>query len=80
MLKLKPEILKKDGKNQFVVLTYEDYLRVRELLEDAEDLKSLRASKARQAGARRIPLAEMKRLLRRKRSSAATPTSRRRST
>ena len=66
MLKLKPEILKKNGKKQFVVLTYEEYVRLRELLDDAEDQKSLRAAKARQAGAKRMPLAEMKRLLRRR--------------
>lgn len=66
MLKLKPEILKKNGKSQFVILTYEDYVRVREMLEDAEDLKSLRAAKARQAGAPRTSLREMKRLLRKR--------------
>ena len=64
VLKLKPEILKKNGRNEFVILTYEDYTRIREMLEDAEDLKSLRASKARQGGAQRTPLAEVKRMLR----------------
>lgn len=36
---------------------------IRELLEDAEDLRSLRSSKVRQHGAARTSLAEMKRLL-----------------
>ena len=77
MLKLKPEILKKNGKSEFVILTYEEYTRLREFLDDAEDLKSLRAAKARQAGARRTPLADVKRLLGRKSSSrgAARPRS-----
>ena len=70
MLKLKPEFLKKNGKNEFVVLTYGDFKRVQELLEDAEDLKSLRAAKARQNGASRISLAQMKRLVREKKITA----------
>jgi hypothetical protein len=51
-----------------VILTYEDYVRVRQMLQDAEELKSLLAAKARQAGAPRTSLAEVKRLLCRKSS------------
>jgi hypothetical protein len=60
-----------------------DYKAMVERLEDDADFRATEASKRRQAGAPRASLAEMKRLLRRKRSTAAkaapTPTSRRRS-
>ncbi len=63
MLKLKPEIWSKDGKKQFVVLSYEQYEAIRERLEDAEDARLLQESRKRQAGAPTISLAEMKRRL-----------------
>jgi hypothetical protein len=69
-MKIKPEFLKKDGKTEFVILTYGDFKQLQELAEDAEDLKSLRAAKARQGGAPRTSLAEMKRLLRPKKSAS----------
>jgi len=63
MLKLKPEILTKNGRKEFVVLTYEEYESVREYLEDAQDVLTLRAAKAKDADAPTIPLAEAKRRL-----------------
>jgi predicted DNA-binding protein (UPF0251 family) len=63
MLKLKPEILSKNGKKQFVVLTYEEFEAIREQLEDAEDLKALRVAKRREGRARTVPLAAVKRML-----------------
>jgi len=44
MLKLHPEILRKDGKEQFVVLPYEEFVELKERLEDAMDLLTLRAA------------------------------------
>jgi hypothetical protein len=41
MLKLHPEVLKKNGKSEFVVLPYEEFVAIQELLEDAEDLLEL---------------------------------------
>ena len=38
MLKLHPEILVKNGKKEFVVLPYEEFLAMQERLADAEDL------------------------------------------
>lgn len=46
MIELHPEILRVDGKAEFAVLPWEEFLRVRELLEDAQDVLDLRASKA----------------------------------
>jgi PHD/YefM family antitoxin component YafN of YafNO toxin-antitoxin module len=63
MLKLKPEYLKKNGKNEFVVLTVEDFDRIKEALEDAEDLRILRDAKRRGANSPTTSLAQMKRQL-----------------
>ena len=45
MIELHPEIIEKDGKKQFVVLTYEEFLAIEEALADADDLTKLRAAK-----------------------------------
>ncbi len=42
MLKVKPEYLSKRGVREFVVLTVEDYDRMRAALGDAQDLRTLR--------------------------------------
>lgn len=40
-----PEILRRDGKEQFAILPWEDYLRLRELLEDARDVLLIEEAK-----------------------------------
>ncbi|MBI4828429.1 MAG: type II toxin-antitoxin system Phd/YefM family antitoxin [Nitrospinae bacterium] len=50
MIELHPEILEKNGKKEFVILTYEEFLAIQEALEDAEDLRDLRAAKQEDAG------------------------------
>jgi PHD/YefM family antitoxin component YafN of YafNO toxin-antitoxin module len=45
MITIRPKILKKDGKKEFVVLTYEEFIKIQEELEDYEDLKVLRETK-----------------------------------
>lgn len=62
-MKLHPEILKKNGKNEFVVLPYEEFLALQERLADAEDLMELRKTKRAEAKKKSIPLAEVKRRL-----------------
>ncbi len=63
MLKLHPEILKKDGKNEFVVLPYEEYEALKELLDDYQDLLDLRAAKNAESAEPSVPLAEAKKQL-----------------
>jgi len=48
MIELHPEILKKNGKSEFVVLPYEEYTALQDLLNDYEDLLDLRAAKKEQ--------------------------------
>ena len=41
MITLHPEFLTKEGKKEFVVLTYEEFVVLQEFLEDAEDVFDL---------------------------------------
>jgi PHD/YefM family antitoxin component YafN of YafNO toxin-antitoxin module len=63
MIQLNPEFLKKNGKPEFVVLPYEEFLRIQELLADLEDLQDLRSAKAEEQNAPTLSLAETKALL-----------------
>ena len=60
MLKLHPEILVKNGKKEFVVLPYEEFLAMQERLVDVEDLLELRKAKRSERKKKSIPLAEVK--------------------
>ena len=62
MLKLHPEIVK-NGKKQFVMLPYAEFLAMQALLADAEDLLDLCKAKRAERGKKSIPLAEVKRKL-----------------
>jgi hypothetical protein len=63
MLKLHPEILVKNGKKEFVVLPYEEFLAIQERLADAEDLLELRKAKGSERRKKSIPLIDVKREL-----------------
>ena len=63
MLELHPEILRKNGRNEFVVLPYEEFLAIRERLEDAEDVLELRSAKQAEADAPTASLQDVKREL-----------------
>jgi hypothetical protein len=75
MVKVKPEYLSKRGRREFVVLTVEDFDRMKEAIEDAEDLRTLRQATARNAKARYYTAAEVDRRLR----TRATSTRRKKS-
>ena len=63
-LTLHPDILVKNGKKQFAVLPYEEFVALQERLADAKDLLELRKAKRTEGKSRSIPLAEVKRQLR----------------
>ena len=63
MLKLHPEILSKNGRKQFAVLPYEEFLAVQERLAEADDLMELRKAKRAEGKKKSIPLATVKREL-----------------
>lgn len=45
---LHAQVIRKKGNKRFVILPYQEFLRVRELLEDYEDLRDLRRAKAKE--------------------------------
>jgi hypothetical protein len=55
MIELHPEILKKNG-SQFVVLPFDEYAALQELLSDYQDLIELRTAKQEESGEATIPL------------------------
>lgn len=63
MMTLHPEILVKDGKKQFALLPYEEFMALKERLEDVEDLLQLRKAKKAEGRKRTVSLAHVKRQL-----------------
>lgn len=51
------QIIQKNGRKEFAVLPYKNFLRMQQKLEDYEDLKALRDAKADPRNRRRRPLA-----------------------
>ncbi|MEX2316659.1 MAG: hypothetical protein WD669_05880 [Pirellulales bacterium] len=62
-MKLHPEILKKNGKKEFAVLPYEEFIALQEQLAAAEDVLDLRKAKRAEGKKKSIPLADVKRKL-----------------
>lgn len=60
MLNLKPNILERDGKKAFVVLTYEEFLSIEAALEDADDLHCLKEARAEEWDAPKTALASVR--------------------
>jgi len=60
MIKIRPTIIEKNNKKEFVVLPYEDFLKIQAELEDYEDLKMLRRAKRREGKAPAIELKDVK--------------------
>jgi PHD/YefM family antitoxin component YafN of YafNO toxin-antitoxin module len=54
------QIIKKNGKKEYVVLPYEEFLRIQEELEDYQDLRSLREAKETERDAMTIGMTELK--------------------
>ena len=54
-----PQIIGKNNNKEFVVLPYEEFLAIREELEDFQDLKDLRNEKSQAAGVPARPLDEI---------------------
>jgi PHD/YefM family antitoxin component YafN of YafNO toxin-antitoxin module len=48
-MSIHPQIIEKEGKKEFVVIPYEEFLALQEALEDYDDLRTLRSEKAESA-------------------------------
>ena len=68
MATLHAQIIKKNGKKDYVVLPYDEFLKVQEELEDYDDLRALREAKERERDAPTIGMAELKKKVRRRTS------------
>lgn len=51
-----PQVIEKEGKKEFVILPYDEFLAIKEHLEDYEDLKDLREAKSAGGDVPSIPL------------------------
>lgn len=58
-MRLHPQIIQKEGRNEFVVLPFEEFEAITDLLETYEDLRELRAAKEQAAGQKSVPLHEV---------------------
>ena len=63
MIELHSEFLTKNGKKEFAVLSYEEFLKIQEILEDLEDLEDLRKAKEEQKDSSSYSLNEVKKIL-----------------
>jgi hypothetical protein len=53
------QVIQKNGKNEFVVIPYDDFLNIRKQLEDYEDLTDLRRAKKESENEPGIPIDEV---------------------
>ncbi len=58
-MELHPQFIGKEGKSEFVVLPFDEYSALTELMVDYEDIKDLRNAKEKAKGEYPIPLAEV---------------------
>ena len=63
MMDLNPQIIEKNGKKEFVILSYEDFLKIQEELDSYEDLRALREAKEKEGDAPTISLKDAKKEL-----------------
>ena len=57
------QVIEKNGKKEFVILPYEEFLRIQEKLDNYEDLCNLREAKEMEGGAPTISFKEAKKEL-----------------
>ena len=60
MINIHPNILEKNGKKQFAILPYSEFIKIKNELEDYEDLKILRQAKRKEADSPTLSMDEAK--------------------
>ena len=55
-MELHPQVIEKEGTTEFVVLPFEEYQALTELMQDYEDLQDLREAKEEAKGQEGVPL------------------------
>ncbi len=66
MATLHAQIIKKNGKKEYAVLPYKEFIRIQEELEDYQDLRCLREAKAAENDAPTIGMADLKKKIARR--------------
>ena len=63
MISINPQVLEKNGKKEFAILPYEDFLKMQEELECYNDLRILREAKQEEQNAPSVSYKEAKNIL-----------------
>jgi len=63
MISINPQVLEKNGKKEFAILPYEDFLKMQEELECYNDLCILREAKQEEQNASSVSFEEAKKIL-----------------
>ena len=63
MIEFRPTFLTKNGKKEFAVLSYEEFLKIKQLLEYLEDLEDLKEAKEEEKDSPSYSLDEVKKML-----------------
>jgi len=63
MVKFHANILEKNGEKEFVILPYEEFVKIQEELDDYECLKALREAKSKEGKAKTYSINEVKKEL-----------------
>ena len=63
MFNLNPKLITKNGKPMFAVIPYEQFLAIKEMLEDFQDLQDLRAANQEEYNQPAIALSDVKQML-----------------
>ena len=56
---LHTQVLEKEGKKEFVVLPYDEFLKIQEIIEDFEDIQELKKAKEAEKHLESIPLSRV---------------------
>ncbi len=59
-LELHPEFLKKNGRKEFVVLPYREFVQLQDELEDLADIRALDEARTKESHRPGIPLSEVR--------------------
>jgi len=71
MVTLHAQIIEKNGKKEFAILPYEEFLKVQEELENYDDLRCLREAKEAEKDAPTIGMDELKKKIGRRTSRSS---------
>ena len=62
-MKFSYQVIEKHGRKEFVVIPYEEYLKILEMIEDYEDLKDLRKAKEETINEPSIPYDKLEEMI-----------------